>query len=215
MILITGGLGMIGMHTARSLLDLGEEVVLTQYREARRPDFLAAEIGKRAFVEPLDMMDGEALMSLRRRYKFTGIAHLAAPALGALSAADDFKLNTYGLLNVLQAAESWGVRRLTLASSIAVYAGVKQGPFREDEPLRMHGGGHVEVYKKMFEILGSHYGQRRPGRRHAAHRRHLRPHGPQPVQRRDAISPPGPRPRGAQLARRALRRRRERPLLRS
>lgn len=160
MILITGGLGMIGMHTARHLLDQGEDVVLTQYRVAREPDFLAAEMGKRAFVEQLDVMDGDALMALGQRYKFSGIAHLAAPGLGALGPAEDYKVNAFGLLNVLQAAEAWGVRRVGLASSIGVYAGVKQGPFREDQPLRMHGGGHVEVYKKLFEILGSHYAQR-------------------------------------------------------
>ena len=32
MILITGGLGSIGSHTARALLDLGEPVVLTAHR---------------------------------------------------------------------------------------------------------------------------------------------------------------------------------------
>jgi UDP-glucose 4-epimerase len=160
MILITGGLGMIGMHTARHLLDLGEDVVLTQYSVRREPDFLAAEMGKRAFVEQLDVTDAEALMTLGKRYRFTGIAHLAAPGLGALGPADDYKLNTAGLINVLQAAEAWGVKRVGLASSIGVYAGVKQGPFREDQPLRMIGEGHVEAYKKLFELLGSHYATR-------------------------------------------------------
>lgn len=160
MILITGGLGMIGVHTARHLLDMGEDVVLTQYRVNREPDFLKPELGKRAFIEQLDVMDGERLLDLGKRYKFTGIAHLAAPGLGALGPADDYKVNAYGLLNILQAAEAWGVRRVGLASSIAVYSGVRQGPFREDQPLRIYGGNHVEAYKKMFEILGAHYAQR-------------------------------------------------------
>lgn len=42
-ILVTGGLGSIGSHTARALLDLGEPVVLTAHRSAWLPDFLAAE----------------------------------------------------------------------------------------------------------------------------------------------------------------------------
>ena len=160
MILITGGLGMIGMHTARHLLELGEDVVLTQYSVRREPEFLAAEMGKRAFVEQLDVTDGDALLAIGKRYRFTGIAHLAAPGLGALGPSDDYKVNTSGLLNVLQAAEAWGVKRVGLASSIAVYAGVKEGPFREDQPLRMVGGNHVEAYKKLFELLGAHYAQR-------------------------------------------------------
>jgi len=160
LILITGGLGMIGMNTARHLLDLGEDVVLTQYSVRREPDFLAADMGKRAFVEQLDVRDGDALLALGKRYKFSGIAHLAAPGLGALGPSEDYKVNTVGLINVLQAAEAWGVKRVGLASSIAVYSGVRQGPFREDLPLRMVGGNHVEAYKKMFELLGAHYAQR-------------------------------------------------------
>ena len=87
MILITGGLGMIGLHTARNLLDMGQDVVLTQYRVARMPDFLKDELGKRAHVEQLDVMDGEALLDIGRRYEIDGICHLAAPGLGALGQA--------------------------------------------------------------------------------------------------------------------------------
>ena len=43
MILVTGGLGMIGAHTARALVDGGEEVVVTSHRRAEVPAFLAGE----------------------------------------------------------------------------------------------------------------------------------------------------------------------------
>ena len=45
MILVTGGLGSIGSHTARALLDLGESVVLTAHRSTELPEFLADEPG--------------------------------------------------------------------------------------------------------------------------------------------------------------------------
>ncbi len=54
MILITGGLGSIGSHTARALLDLGESVVLTVHRSTQLPEYLADEPGGRVVVEPLD-----------------------------------------------------------------------------------------------------------------------------------------------------------------
>jgi len=57
MLLITGGLGSIGSHTARALLDLGESVVLTAHRSTRLPEFLADEAGGRVVVEPLDTTD--------------------------------------------------------------------------------------------------------------------------------------------------------------
>jgi nucleoside-diphosphate-sugar epimerase len=46
MILITGGLGFIGLHTARRFLDVGEQVVLTHYKTRRQPDSIKSEIGR-------------------------------------------------------------------------------------------------------------------------------------------------------------------------
>jgi len=160
MILVTGGLGLIGLHTARCLLDMGEDAVLTQYRVHREPDFIKDALGKRAFVEQLDVQDEAALRDIGRRYPIAGIVHLAAPGLGALGPKDEFDTNVRGLLNVLEAARAWKVRRLLLASSIAVYAGQPAGPFKEDEPLRLSGGNPTETYKKTFEVLGQHYAQR-------------------------------------------------------
>ncbi len=40
MILVTGGLGFIGQHVARALLDSGETCVLTQYRTKRQPSLI-------------------------------------------------------------------------------------------------------------------------------------------------------------------------------
>jgi UDP-glucose 4-epimerase len=37
MILITGGMGFIGLHTAQRFLDAGEDVVITRYRTWRGP----------------------------------------------------------------------------------------------------------------------------------------------------------------------------------
>src|SRR5687768_1995408 len=111
MILVTGGLGFIGLHTARHLIDRGEQVVLTQYRVAREPDFIKGELGKNAHVEQLDVTDNDELMDIGRRHKITGIVHLAVPALNALSPADDFNVNMKGLINILEAARTWEVRR--------------------------------------------------------------------------------------------------------
>jgi UDP-glucose 4-epimerase len=160
MILITGGLGFIGLHTARRFLDVGEQVVLTQYRVRREPDFIKSEIGKRAFIETLDVTAGHDVIDLVRRHKVTGIVHLAVPGLGALSAAEDYRVNTIGFLNILEAARLFDVRRVSLASSIAVYASLPEGPFREEALLPVHSGYPTETFKKALEILGLHYASR-------------------------------------------------------
>jgi len=165
MILVTGGLGFIGLHTARALIDAGEDVVLTQYRVAREPDFIKDEIGKRAFVEQLDVTDNARLMEIGKKHKITGIAHLAVPGLGALSAADDFKVNMYGLLNILEAGHEWGCKRIGLASSGAVYGGVRSpdGINREDMPLSVSSAGAgaaTGTWKKSYELIGSYFAGR-------------------------------------------------------
>ncbi|HSE90334.1 MAG TPA: NAD(P)-dependent oxidoreductase, partial [Candidatus Binatia bacterium] len=160
MILITGGLGFIGLHTARRFLDVGEQVVLTQYKMRREPDFIKSEIGKRAFIEPLDVTAGHDVIDLVRRHKVTGIVHLAVPGLGALSVAEDYRVNMIGFLNILEAARLCDVRRVSLASSVAVYASLPEGPFREEALLPVHSGYPTEAFKKALEILGLHYASR-------------------------------------------------------
>src|SRR5215475_7300808 len=160
MILITGGLGFIGLHTARRFLDVGEQVVLTQYRVRREPDFIKAEIGKRAFIETLDVTASHDVIDLVRRHKVTGIVHLAVPGLGALSAAEDYRVNMMGFLNILEAARLCDVGRVSLASSVAVYASLLEGPFHEEALLPVHSGYPTETFKKALEIVGLHYAAR-------------------------------------------------------
>ena len=55
MILLIGGLGFIGMHTTRALLDAGESVVASWFSTRRMPEFLEDEVGKRLFPERMDV----------------------------------------------------------------------------------------------------------------------------------------------------------------
>ncbi|HLF71231.1 MAG TPA: NAD(P)-dependent oxidoreductase [Dehalococcoidia bacterium] len=159
--LITGGLGFIGLYTAQQLLDAGEDVVLTRHRRRTDPEFLAPEVGKRVFIEQLDVSDREAVAGIGRRYEIDGICHLAGAGYSAPSLEADFGSTMGGLINVLSAASHWQVRKLAIASSITVYAGIDTGPFREDMGLRTEAtSGPVETYKKVHEIVGTHYAER-------------------------------------------------------
>ena len=160
MILITGGLGFIGLHTARRFLDVGEQVVLTQFRVRREPDFIKDEIGKRVFIERLDVTSSHDVIDLVHKHKVNGIVHLAVPALAALSAAEDYRVNVMGFLNILEAARLSDIKRVSWGSSVAVYSGFPEGPFREDTLLPVESRNPTEAFKKALEILGAHYANR-------------------------------------------------------
>lgn len=162
MLLITGGLGAIGSHTARALLDLGESVVLTAHRSARLPEYLAGEPDGRVVVEPLDTTDEAAFLDIGRRHEITGVVHLAAGRYDTSDPVEYLRADTLGLLNALTAAKTWGVRRFSVASSIGVYAGVEQVVLREDALLPAVAAHQIPVFKKTAELFttlaGDHAG---------------------------------------------------------
>lgn len=161
MILMTGGMGFIGLHTARGFLDAGENVVITRYRTWREPDFLKDEYGKRVQIESVDTTSHHDVLGAALKHKVTGIVHLSVPALAALTPAEDYRINTDSLINVLEAGRIAGVKRVCVASSLAVYqTGLKEGPFREDMPLPLRSGNPTETWKKAEEIMGQHYADR-------------------------------------------------------
>jgi UDP-glucose 4-epimerase len=155
MILITGGLGSIGSHTARALLDLGESVVLTAHRSTRLPEFLADETGGRVVVEPLDTADATAFLDIGKRHEITGIVHLAAARHDLPDPVEYLRADTAGLLNALEAATAWGVRRFSVASTIGVYAGVDEIPWREEASLPVLAPHQIPVFKKTAELFAT------------------------------------------------------------
>jgi UDP-glucose 4-epimerase len=155
MILVTGGLGSIGSHTARALLDLGESVVLTAHRSTQLPDYLAGEPDGRVVVEPLDTTDEATFLDLGKRHEISGIVHLAAGPYDLPDPVEYLGAETLGLLNALKAATVWGVRRFSVASTIGVYAGVDEVPWREDAPLPVLAGHQIHVFKKTAELFAT------------------------------------------------------------
>ncbi len=153
MILITGGLGSIGSHTARALLDLGESVVLTAHRSTRLPEYLADEPGGRVVVEPLDTADQATFRDHGKRHEITGIVHLAAARHDLPDPVEYLRADSLGLLNALEAATVWGVRRFSVASTIGVYMGVDEISLREDAPLPVVAAHQIPVFKKTAELF--------------------------------------------------------------
>ncbi len=109
MILLIGGMGFIGMHTTRSLLDAGESVVVSWFSTQRLPAFLKDEVGKRLFVERMDVSKTFEVFDVVRRNKVDSIIDLMAPPAVGTSPHFDYHMYTTGLQNVLEAARRHGI----------------------------------------------------------------------------------------------------------
>ncbi|NMO51867.1 NAD(P)-dependent oxidoreductase [Actinoplanes sp. TBRC 11911] len=150
--LVTGGLGMIGAHTARALTDLGHRVVVTAHRNTAVPSFLTGRVS----VEPLDVTDRDAFLALADRHDIDDIVHLA----GGIPADDSItflRTETTGLLNALDTALHRRVRRFAVPSSLFVYAGRPETRWHEDLALPTTEAPHLIVaFKKSAEPLTTH-----------------------------------------------------------
>lgn len=149
MILVTGGLGMIGAHTARALTDLGRQVVVTAHKRTDVPAFLDGRVA----VEALDVTDRDAVRELGRRHDIRDIVHLAGTVPGEDPIAF-FRNDMAGLFALLDAAREWKVRRFAVAGSLGVYAGRPEVPWTEDLALPTVPSPHLIVgFKKAAEPI--------------------------------------------------------------
>lgn len=154
LILVTGGAGFIGSHTVRALSDLGEASVLVQRRTDRVPAHLT---DLPVVAEQADVADLISLRAIGARHTITGIVHLAGyPApRGSIGNIESTKGLLDSLLNVARVAQEWGVRRVSLASTLGVYRGVEQGvPLTEDMPVHLSAPHPIPRSKKIAELLG-------------------------------------------------------------
>jgi UDP-glucose 4-epimerase len=142
-ILLVGGTGYIGGHTAVALAGRGHEVVLADNfsnsspRALRRLEEVA---GKPLQFHRLDIRDRAALDRLFAAAPVDAVVHFAAlKAVGESCERplDYFDNNIGGTISLLQAMKAAGVRRLVFSSSATVYGDPDSVPVREDAPLRV------------------------------------------------------------------------------
>jgi UDP-glucose 4-epimerase len=158
MILLIGGLGFIGSHVTRALLDQGRPCVLAQ-RRTDVPDLIAAEADVSAFVERADVTDLASLLRVGERHEITSIVYLAgAFGMDPNDVVGGVRAGLDGLVNLFHAALEWKVERVGLASTIGVYDLDAGTPWREDMPLPMTAGHPIPAAKKVGELVGDFVG---------------------------------------------------------
>ncbi|HZV38782.1 MAG TPA: UDP-glucose 4-epimerase GalE [Pseudoxanthomonas sp.] len=141
-ILLCGGAGYIGGHTAAVLAERGHALVVADNLSNSTPQALQRleqVIGKPVEFHRVDIRDRAALERLFAIATVDAVLHFAAlKAVGESCERplDYFDNNIGGTIVLLQAMRDAGVRRLVFSSSATVYGDPDSVPVREDAPLR-------------------------------------------------------------------------------
>jgi len=142
-VLVTGGLGYIGSHTAVELLERGHDVVIADNLANTRSEVLdgiEAITGKRPVWENVDLADTAACAAfLERHSDLDGIIHFAAyKAVGeSVEKPLDYYHNNLGsLVNLLQFVRQKPSCAFIFSSSCTVYGQADALPIRENAPVK-------------------------------------------------------------------------------
>ena len=158
-ILITGGAGYIGSHTALELLNEGYEVVVydnlcNSSRESlRRVEELT---GKEIRFYEGDVLDAKALEEMFETEKVDAVIHCAAlKAVGesVRKPLEYYNNNITGTLTLMEVMDKVGVKNIVFSSSATVYGSPEQIPITEECPKGQCTNPYVWTKSMMEQIM--------------------------------------------------------------
>jgi UDP-glucose 4-epimerase len=142
-ILVTGGTGYIGSHTAVELIANGFEVVIIDNlynSDAEVIDRIFEITGVKPQLEILNLCDTEKLESFLERNKdISAVIHFAAyKAVGesVRKPLEYYRNNLVSLVNILDSMKRYGIPDLVFSSSCTVYGQPEKLPVTEEAPLQ-------------------------------------------------------------------------------
>ena len=139
-VLLTGGAGYIGSHTAVELLESGYDVIV--YDNLVNSSKIALDrveeiTGKSLTFYEADILDTDFLKEVLRKEKIDVVIHFAAlKAVGesVKKPLEYYHNNLTGTLSLLEAMEEEGVKNIIFSSSATVYGDPETTPITEDFP---------------------------------------------------------------------------------
>ncbi len=157
-VLVTGGAGYIGSHTAKALAKAGHEpLVLDNLSAGHR---WAVKWGR---LLEWDLADTEMLPQFLEKERVEAVLHFAASLLVGESVQEPRKYfwnNVVNTLRLLDAMLEAGVKRIVFSSSAAVYGNPVKVPIPEDhpkEPVNPYGETKLAM-ERALQWYGNAYG---------------------------------------------------------
>ncbi len=139
-ILLTGGLGYIGSHTAVELLQRNEEIIIVDNlsnSKIETVEKIKKITGKNFKFVKADLKDLKATDKIFKKNNITAIVHFAGyKAVGesVKLPVDYYDNNIVSTLNLLKCMKKYGVNNLVFSSSATVYGTNEVMPLKEDFP---------------------------------------------------------------------------------
>jgi len=140
-VLVTGGLGYLGSHTACQLISQGYNVTILDSlvnSETSVLDRIESIAGKRPRFIYGDVRDSRLVEQTINEHQLSSVVHFAGlKAVGESSDCplDYYENNVQGMLAVLRAMQNTGVYRLVFSSSATVYGEPCSLPIDENHPI--------------------------------------------------------------------------------
>ena len=141
-ILLTGGAGYIGSHTAIELINKGYEVVIADNFYNAKPvviDRIEEISGVRPTVYAIDVADKAALTKLFSEQEIDSVIHFAGyKAVGESVAKpiEYYRNNLDTTLTLLEVMREFGVKKIVFSSSATVYGVPEVVPLHEQLPTK-------------------------------------------------------------------------------
>ena len=158
-ILVTGGLGYIGSHTAVALQEAGYDVVIIDdlsNSELFVLDRIAQITGIQPEFHQIDLKDSVLVNEFFQNNKVDGVIHFAAHKAVGESVQKPLmyhKNNLLGLLNVLEAMNENEVDHFIFSSSCTVYGQADKMPIDESAPIKKAESPYAKTKQMGEEIL--------------------------------------------------------------
>lgn len=163
-ILLTGGLGFIGSHTATVLAAEGHEVAIIDNlcnSQRQTLDSLESITGKKLSFYEGDVRDVPLLIEILKKHHIECVIHFAGLKSVAESGADPLKYfdnNVGGSIALIEAMQATNVKKLIFSSSATVYGEPQYLPYDEDHPLapmNVYGRTKLQVEEILQDLSKS------------------------------------------------------------
>lgn len=139
-VLISGGAGYIGSHTAVELINAGYDVVIIDNLSNSEKDAVEGVkkiTGKDVVFEIVDTCDKEALRKVFEKYPFDTVIHFAAYKAVGESMAQPlmyYQNNLVSFMNIVEMMKEFGRPNILFSSSATVYGEAEHLPVTEKTP---------------------------------------------------------------------------------